>query len=44
MKEKDFKKGFDLDDIDMKWEDEVFPEDKLLGALINSNEKKKIQK
>jgi len=30
------KKEFDLDEIDMKWEDEVFPEDKMLKTLLKS--------
>jgi len=29
-KEPKFKKEFDLDEIHMKWEDEVFPEEKML--------------
>ncbi len=41
MRDKELKKGFDLDEIEMKWEDEVFPEDKLLGVLPIINEKKK---
>ena len=44
MEKKDLKKEFDLDEIDMKWEDEVFPEEKMLGTLALSEEKKKIKK
>lgn len=44
MEEKELKKEFDLDEIDMKWEDEVFPEEKMLGTLLLPDEKKKIKK
>ncbi len=33
MKEKEFIKEIDLDEINIKWEDDFFPEDKLLGKL-----------
>lgn len=39
-KEPKLKKDFDLDEVDTKWEDEVFPEDKMLGKLAVEKEKK----
>lgn len=42
MREKELKKGFDLDEIEMKWEDEDFPEDRLLGTLPFNGTRRKI--
>ncbi len=43
-KEPRLKKEFDLDEIHIKWEDEVFPEEKMLGTLILPEEKRKFKK
>ena len=44
-KELKLKKKFELDEIDMKWEDEIFPEEKMLGSLFPEEGKlKKRQK
>jgi len=44
MEKKELKKEFDLDEIDMKWEDEIFPEEKMLGAFIIPEKNKKPKK
>ena len=40
MRERELKKKFDLDGIETEWEDETFPEDKLLRTLHNDHQKK----
>jgi len=44
MDEPKLKKEFDLDEITMKWEDDVFPEEKMLGTFMLLDKKLKNKK